>query len=62
MRLYWSWDSRHVGRASKDRWWLGCLVEQILEVLDLSIHLKKMIQSLESLSGYEHRLEDLELG
>lgn len=35
---------------------------QILEVLDLSTSPQKTIQSLESLSGYEHRLEDLELG
>ena len=36
--------------------------KQILEVLDLSTTPQKTIQSLESLSGYEHRLEDLELG
>ena len=36
--------------------------KQILEVLDLSTAPQKAIQSLESLSGYEHRLEDLELG
>ena len=36
--------------------------KQILEVLDLSTTPQKTIQSLQSLSGYEHRLEDLELG
>lgn len=36
--------------------------KQILEVLDLSTAPQKTIQSLQSLSGYEHRLEDLELG
>ncbi len=36
--------------------------KQILEVLDLSTAPQKMIEGLESLSGYEHRLEDLEMG
>lgn len=36
--------------------------KQILEVLDLSTSPQKTIQSLESLSDFEHRLEDLELG
>jgi len=36
--------------------------KKILEVLDLSTAPQKNIQGLESLSGYEHRLEDLEMG
>lgn len=35
---------------------------KILEVIDLSTSPQKNIQKIESLSGYEHRLEDLELG
>lgn len=35
---------------------------QILEVVDLSTSPQREIQSIESLSGYQYRLEDLELG
>ena len=35
---------------------------QILEVIDLSTSPQREIQSIESLSGYDYRLEDLELG
>lgn len=35
---------------------------QILEIIDLSTSPQREIQSIDSLSGYEHRLEDLELG
>ena len=50
-------------RAGKQRPMVARLKgNQILEVLDLSTAPQKAIQSIESLSGYEHRLEDLELG
>ena len=59
MKWYWLLVSQHVD--GKQRPMVARLMgKQILEVLDLSTSPQKTIQSLESLSGYEHRLEDLD--
>ena len=57
------WWGQSTRRTGKQRPMVARLKgSQILEVIDLSTSPQREIQRVEGLSGYEHRLEDLELG